>query len=174
MVVASSHCGACASHCDGFSCCEAQVLGHTGAVLVVHGLSCPAACGILLPAPGIEPMSPALSGGFLTTQPPGKSHPLIFLRRKSRSRECWLALIGEADQRVESRQLDSTVQTFIRCVTTAQRNPCPPNQPQPSRDSWNLTRLEAFIENTVLKNNSQPSWLMACNVCQDREELPFH
>ena len=36
------------------------------------GLSCPSACGILVPRPGIEPMSPALEGGFLTTAPPGK------------------------------------------------------------------------------------------------------
>ena len=41
-------------------------------------LSCPVATkwdlsGILVPRPGIEPMSPALEGGFLTTGPPGKS-----------------------------------------------------------------------------------------------------
>ena len=30
-----------------------------------------------LPGPGIEPMSPALAGGFLTTGPPGKSHQQI-------------------------------------------------------------------------------------------------
>ena len=30
---------------------------------------------ILVPRPGIEPMSPALQGGFLTTGPPRKSHP---------------------------------------------------------------------------------------------------
>ena len=29
-----------------------------------------------LPGPGIEPMSPALAGGFLTTTPPGKSSAL--------------------------------------------------------------------------------------------------
>ena len=40
--------------------------------------------------------------------------------------------------------------------------------------TWNLTRLAAFIENTVLKNSSQPPWLMACDICQDREELPFY
>ena len=34
-------------------------------------LSCPAACGILVPQPGIEPGSRALEGGFLTTEPPG-------------------------------------------------------------------------------------------------------
>ena len=33
-------------------------------------------CGIWdLPVPGLEPVSPALAGGFLTTAPPGK--PLI-------------------------------------------------------------------------------------------------
>ena len=36
------------------------------------GLSCFAVCGILVPPPGIEPTSPALEGGFLTTGPPGK------------------------------------------------------------------------------------------------------
>ena len=31
-------------------------------------------CGMWdLPGPGLEPMSPALAGGFLTTVPPGKS-----------------------------------------------------------------------------------------------------
>ena len=40
---------------------------------MAHGLSCLAARGILDPGPGIEPSSPALEGGFLTTGPPGKS-----------------------------------------------------------------------------------------------------
>ena len=40
---------------------------------MVRGLSCPVACGILVPQPGIEPASPALEGGFFTTGPPGKS-----------------------------------------------------------------------------------------------------
>ena len=42
-------------------------------LLVTPGLSCPSACGILVPQPGIEPASSALQGGFLTTGPPGKS-----------------------------------------------------------------------------------------------------
>ena len=41
-------------------------------VIVAPGLSCPAAHGILVPRPGIEPLSPALEGRFLTTGPPGK------------------------------------------------------------------------------------------------------
>ena len=52
-----SGCGAQASHCGGFSCCGALVLGSqasvfaapglqsSGSVVVVHGLSCPAAGG---------------------------------------------------------------------------------------------------------------------------------
>ena len=40
---------------------------------MARGLSCPTACGILVPRPGIEPMSPALEGGSSTTGPPGKS-----------------------------------------------------------------------------------------------------
>ena len=40
---------------------------------MAHGLSCSTACGMWdLPRPGIEPVSPALAGGFLTTAPPGK------------------------------------------------------------------------------------------------------
>ena len=47
-------------------CCGMQdiLLRHTGFSLVVCGLSCPVACGALVPQPGIEPASPALEGGF--------------------------------------------------------------------------------------------------------------
>ena len=60
-----------------FGCIGSQ-LPHTGSfpavsLVVVCGLSCPLACGILVPRPGIELMSPALEGRFLTTAPPGKS-----------------------------------------------------------------------------------------------------
>ena len=54
-----------ASHCGGLSCCGAQALRLVG--LVVHVLSCSAACGIFL-----HQVTPALQGGFLTTAPPGK------------------------------------------------------------------------------------------------------
>ena len=54
--------------CGPFSSCSAQ------------GLVAPAACGILVPWPGFEPVSPALVGGFLTTEPPGKSLQRITLR----------------------------------------------------------------------------------------------
>ena len=59
------------------SSCGAWALSlrHASSVVVARGLSCPAACGILVCPPGMEPTSPALEGGFFTTGPPGKSQP---------------------------------------------------------------------------------------------------
>ena len=70
-------CGARASHCSGFSCCGAQVLKHRLS-------SCGAQAQLLrgmwdLTRPGLEPMSPALAGGFLTTAPQGKSPELLLI-----------------------------------------------------------------------------------------------
>ena len=77
-------CGARASHCSGFSCCGAWDLGMQASVVAACRLSsCGARAWLLhsmwdLPGPGIEPVSPALAGRFLTTAPPGKS-PNLFL-----------------------------------------------------------------------------------------------
>ena len=49
-----------------------------GSVVAASGPSCPAACGILVPQPGMQPASPALQDGFFTTGPPGKSHILTY------------------------------------------------------------------------------------------------
>ena len=55
--------------------CRTQILWlrHVSSVVVARGLSCPTACRISDPQPGIESTSPALEGGFLTNRPPGKS-----------------------------------------------------------------------------------------------------
>ena len=76
----------------GFSSC-----GTRASVVVAHRLSsCGSwalerrlrSCGVWtyllngmwdLPRPGLEPVSPALAGGFLTTAPPGKSLGMYFL-----------------------------------------------------------------------------------------------
>ena len=94
---ATLHCDARASHCSGFSCCGARALGAQASVAVAQGLSscgswalerrlssCGTRASLLhgmwdLPGPGLEPMSPALAGGFLTTEPPGKS-PHVYFR----------------------------------------------------------------------------------------------
>ena len=75
-------CGARASHCSGFSCCGVWALGMLASVVVARGLSscgtqAQLLCGMWdLPGPGIEPVSLALAGRFLTTAPPGKSVPV--------------------------------------------------------------------------------------------------
>ena len=83
--------GARAPHCSGFSCCGARAPGAWASAVVAHGLSscgswalehslssCGARAQLLHgtwdpPGPGLEPVSPAFAGGFLTTAPPGKS-----------------------------------------------------------------------------------------------------
>ena len=57
-----------------FNILNTQLLGGNvnDSVFVVHGFSCSAACGIFLDQ-GWKPASPALTGRFLTTGPPGKT-----------------------------------------------------------------------------------------------------
>ena len=57
------------SSCGTWAICGTRVPERMGSVVVARGLGCPAACGILVPRPGIESASPALQGGFLTTRP---------------------------------------------------------------------------------------------------------
>ena len=45
---------------------------YTGSEVVALGLTCPAACGILVPQPKMEPTSPVLQGGVLTTEVPSR------------------------------------------------------------------------------------------------------
>ena len=59
----------------GFSCCRAQALWHVGSVVAAGVQFLPSMWD--LPAPGIDPMSPTLAGGFLSTVPPGKSNKFI-------------------------------------------------------------------------------------------------
>ena len=47
-------------------------------LVAIHGLSCLMACGVLALRPGIEPVFPALEGGFLTTGASGKVPKIIF------------------------------------------------------------------------------------------------
>ena len=77
-------CGVQASHCDGFSCCKAGAVGapasavvapriySTGSTVVTHG-------PWDLPGPGLKLMSPALAGGFFTTEPPRSSNHYLFI-----------------------------------------------------------------------------------------------
>ena len=76
LVAASG--GHSSSRCVGLSLSRPLLLRSTGSrragsVVVAHGPSCSAACGMWdLPRPGLEPVSPALAGRLSTTAPPGK------------------------------------------------------------------------------------------------------
>ena len=52
--------------------------GALASLVIPLRLSCPVACGILVPWPGTESVFPALESGFLTTGSPGKS-PYVLL-----------------------------------------------------------------------------------------------
>ena len=54
---------------------------YLGSLAWCTGLTAPKACGILVPGPGMEPASPALRGGFLTTGLQGT--PRIELSREN-------------------------------------------------------------------------------------------
>ena len=62
-----SNCSARTSRCSGFYCCGAQALRYrfSGCAQLLRGM------GDLL-RPRIKPTSPALAGGFFTTEPAGK------------------------------------------------------------------------------------------------------
>ena len=63
-------CGAQVSQCGGFFCCGAWALKHR---LSSCGSWAYLLCSMWnLPGAGIPSMSPALAGGFFTTEPPGK------------------------------------------------------------------------------------------------------
>ena len=78
-------CGVWTSHCGGIFCCGAQALGVWASAGAACGLSSCGTWALLLrgmwklPSPGIEPMSPALADGFLSTESPGKSSPSILV-----------------------------------------------------------------------------------------------
>ena len=57
----------------GLACCSTCALEHSSSRIVVYGLRGSAACGILVPQPGIEALFHSLERGFLTSGPPGKS-----------------------------------------------------------------------------------------------------
>ena len=81
-------------HCGSFSCCRALAPGRVdfssgGSPALEHSLN---SCGVWawllrgmwdLLRLGIEPVSPALAGGFFPTEPPGKPSPIQFLDSKT-------------------------------------------------------------------------------------------
>ena len=82
----SRHSGFC-SVARGLSSCgsralECRLSSYGARASLLHGMW-------ELPGPGLEPLSPALAGGFLTTAPPGKPSRLLSTAAETLS---WLAL----------------------------------------------------------------------------------
>ena len=67
LTAVSSHCGAWALGCTGFSRCGSCSQQSQLRCSLVHSLSCPMACGIYL-----DQGSNPLADGFLTSELPGK------------------------------------------------------------------------------------------------------
>ena len=67
-----SSCNPQASHCDGFSCFRAWVVGCMGFISCTTWAQLPLSMWNP-PRAGVEPMSSALTNEFLTTGPPGES-----------------------------------------------------------------------------------------------------
>ena len=65
-------------HRCGAQAPERAAFSSRGSQALERRLSCSAGTEAHLPGPGIEPVSPALAGGFLTTRPPGKSHIFFY------------------------------------------------------------------------------------------------
>ena len=77
----------CLTLCNSMDCSQpgSSVHGIFQAKILGSGLPCPPPGD--LPDQGIEPLSPALTGGFFITESPGKSHPLTILFFESYLRE---------------------------------------------------------------------------------------
>ena len=132
-VQASSSCGATPQlWCAGFSLPWfvllqstgsrqwVSVIGLRGSVVevhglqsarLVHGLSCPLACRILVPRSRIKPLSAALAGRFLTPGPPGKSLPCSFGLFTLEGASCY-AVRMVASWREEARSPDNSQHQF--------------------------------------------------------------
>ena len=122
------------SRCAGFSSCGAQAsvvvacgLGSCGLWALECSLS---SCGTRayllhgmknLPRPGLEPVSTALAGGFLTTAPPGKPCN-IFLLRTNHFKLCSGVVIMDV-RKYQQSLTDKSFQVFFLILRNA-TNPC--------------------------------------------------
>ena len=132
--------------CGSF-CCSSLIL------IMDYGLRCFVECGILVPRPGIEPVSPVLQSRFLTTGPPGKPHIFSY---------CFLTIFTVLVQ------LLSLVQLFAISSTVAHQAPLS------STLSQSFLKLMS-IELVMLSNHvilCHPSSLLAFNLSQHTGFFP--
>ena len=82
--------------CSAITTCWLE--GTWASVVMVHGLSCSAAYGIF-PDQGSNPLSPVLSGRFLSTMPPGKS-PIFVIVWRYRCKSCRAHASNQRNQKL--------------------------------------------------------------------------
>jgi len=89
-------------------------LWHTVSVVATLRLSCSIACEILVPWPGIEPVTAALQGGFLTTGPPRKSpEPLFYEPQAERHQPNYYASLST---HILQKGNDSIIYPFFKTI----------------------------------------------------------
>ena len=72
-----------------------------------------------LPGPGIEPVFPALAGGFLTTEPPGKPHIYLFIFKTTNQleKELWRWVESTGWESVRLSPNPCSISLIDNCVT---------------------------------------------------------
>ena len=81
-----------------------------------------------LPRSGIEPVSPALAGGFFTTEPPGKPRTSLFKERERERAECLKTskriLIHRVNNKCNYRKLVVTSDLKLQVTSLWGNFPC--------------------------------------------------
>ena len=102
-----------------------------------------------LPGPGLEPVSPALAGGFLTTAPPGKSQDCVFdsilLRHHFLFSVCQMKKLGQRIKTFSSGWANSW-------LLEGQLVSCAPQNPWGAESTaWQLAPSELLLNKYMLE-----------------------
>ena len=177
-------------HAGSSSCCMGSfvvtyrlLLWCAGSVVEAQGLSCSVVCGILVPRPGIKPITLELQDRFLTIGPPGKPQHCIFILRH----EGWRNKRGEEEKFSSFRRAESptsleghlvkrdTEAETVTATRTLRRQPgtgfqwrqiqnkgpwfCRFNKPRETRQRWGT--MSALPTADMLSPPAHPSELLS-------------
>ena len=122
----------------GLHCTTADLsLQHVDSLAVACSLSYSKVCGILVPQPGIEPASPALQSGFLTTWLPGMSREALQIQLgptwtvipRPPCKEAHLASWSQRSHKDENRRAQATSSTASQKCEWGHSRPSRPVDP---------------------------------------------
>ena len=122
-----------------------------------------------LPGPGLEPVSPALAGGFLTTVPPGKpkNHHFRCARRATSGKPPLLSFEGLLETPAPTWTHVLTQRAHAGSGTTppavAQPDSCPTPAPSPALGGHSVPRLRSCAAIRVRPQPAAlgPHWVAA-------------